>query len=383
MMEFNKIKVAIYCATIFGGGATVAVKNQQANLCQATDCKVFSFREYNLFNKIIFSINRIVDRFVHIVFFSKNPIFHSSNFISGCVPETLNVFNPDIVFVHWVSNGAISRKIIDKMPGKKILVLHDSWWNCGFEHHPRLGIRSMRKFDQFILKRKVRMLGQFDYIIAPSMWQLHSFLSVYPDFTSKSHVIRNFFPIFDVRASCYTDLFNICCVGHNLLDDYHKGAEGVRALIDFVDRNNISCKITIIGRVKKQILKEFSCYSFLDFVGPLSNVEVLEQFSKADIFCNFSELENYSYVNIEAQLCGAFLLTWNVGGNAETIVDKSCGLVLPFNDQGALFCSLIEIMNDLDNFRSTRISRIELAARSFNNQDVLFQHLELIDELLT
>ena len=48
--------------------------------------------------------------------------------------------------------------------------------------------------------------------------------------------------------------------------------------------------------------------------------ELIEMYSAADLFLNLSYCENYPTVNIEAIACGTPVLTYDVGGSSETLV---------------------------------------------------------------
>jgi putative colanic acid biosynthesis glycosyltransferase len=56
------------------------------------------------------------------------------------------------------------------------------------------------------------------------------------------------------------------------------------------------------------------------FLTRTSSVKTLaEIYTAADFFCNPTHEDNYPTTNLEAQACGTWVITYDVGGSKETL----------------------------------------------------------------
>ncbi len=66
---------------------------------------------------------------------SDNRSTFSMNIIKGISRNKINIINPDIVNLHWISNEMISLKEISKIKIPIVWTLVDMWLFCGGEHY--------------------------------------------------------------------------------------------------------------------------------------------------------------------------------------------------------------------------------------------------------
>lgn len=69
--------------------------------------------------------------------------------------------------------------------------------------------------------------------------------------------------------------------------------------------------------------------------------ELAEIYSSADIFFNPTHADTYPTVNLEAQACGTYVITYDVGGAAETI-HPNMGVAIPVGELDAAVCAIKE-----------------------------------------
>jgi teichuronic acid biosynthesis glycosyltransferase TuaC len=72
------------------------------------------------------------------------------------------------------------------------------------------------------------------------------------------------------------------------------------------------------------------------FVGPLPHAEIARWLAAADLFCLATSNEGRANVILEALACGIPVVTTDVGGSREVIVEGADGLLVPFGDPEAL-----------------------------------------------
>jgi glycosyltransferase involved in cell wall biosynthesis len=84
--------------------------------------------------------------------------------------------------------------------------------------------------------------------------------------------------------------------------------------------------------------------------------ELAAIYSAADVFVNPTREDTYPTVNIEALACGTPVVTFDAGGSPE-IPDKSCGAVVPVDDNEALLHEVIRICEDRPFKREACLAR--------------------------
>ena len=75
--------------------------------------------------------------------------------------------------------------------------------------------------------------------------------------------------------------------------------------------------------------------------------ELIEIYSAADVFVNPTLEDNYPTVNLEAQACGTYTITFDSGGTGETIIDPSLGSICSEKDAKGM-------RKELDELRKAR-----------------------------
>jgi len=104
--------------------------------------------------------------------------------------------------------------------------------------------------------------------------------------------------------------------------DQRKGLRHFLELADILEDDEI---IVLVGLTKKQV-KNLPA----NIIGITKTHDVQELvgiYSAADVFVNPTLEDNYPTVNLEAQACGTYTVTFDSGGTRETIIDPSHGIV--------------------------------------------------------
>lgn len=103
-----------------------------------------------------------------------------------------------------------------------------------------------------------------------------------------------------------------------------KGLEHFVELAGMLQQDEI---IVLVGLTQKQIS---SLSGNIIGISRTNNVqELVEIYSAADVFLNPTLEDNYPTVNLEAQACGTYIITFDSGGSKETIIGPSHGTIIP------------------------------------------------------
>ncbi len=178
------------------------------------------------------------------------------------------------------------------------------------------------------------------------------------------------------------DTINILCVGrlgeHKgqgwLLDVYRQA----RA------RFNRPCRLILVGRDEGG---EASLRAAVDaagladevvFTGELSDEELAQAYTSADVFVLFSHYEAFGLVYFEAMICGVPVLTHDVGANRELLTRGA--VVVPRFDQPEAVAGLVRLVNDSVYRRQLGADAREYAHSEFTWEAVSRKYLDLYQE---
>lgn len=348
------------------------------------ECKVFYFRgekfgDVQIGTKIGFYRNAIIARILD------NDGFCLKNYTKKLIKK-LKEFNPDVIHIHCLHGYTINSELLFnylEYSNKKVIwTMHDNWavtghcayaefrkcekwktgcFNCNaINDYPKAFIDFSKK--NYLKKRDIFTKLSKDnlMIISPSKWMDdiigYSFLNEY-----KHRVIYNGInnELFINKKSKRENL--VLCVAS--VWDERKNLNDVLKL----SKNLREWKIIVIGKIQQKI--DYSKYSNIEFLPRTSNrEELVNLYNKAKILFNPTLGDNFPTVNLEAQLCGLMVLTYNTGGSTETnlgnleIVDS-----LENVSDKMLYTSIYNIKTIMDN--------------PFTKEKMAQEYLKVIEEL--
>jgi putative colanic acid biosynthesis glycosyltransferase len=105
--------------------------------------------------------------------------------------------------------------------------------------------------------------------------------------------------------------------------------------------------------------------------------ELAEIYTAADVFFNPTLEDNYPTVNLEAQACGTYVITFDSGGTKETIVSKESGIAIKP-------CNAEDIMNLIRVLRSKgrKAANVDSSARSvISHRFMVSSYISLYEKL--
>jgi putative colanic acid biosynthesis glycosyltransferase len=105
--------------------------------------------------------------------------------------------------------------------------------------------------------------------------------------------------------------------------------------------------------------------------------ELAEIYTAADVFFNPTLEDNYPTVNLEAQACGTYVITFDSGGTKETIISKESGIAIKP-------CNAEDIMNLIRVLRSKgrKAANVDSSARSvISHRFMVGSYISLYEKL--
>lgn len=324
-------------------------------------------RNYNRSSSKLIKVGRQLDVYLHYI---KQRIFDNEGLASKRATrqliKTISEISPDIVQLHNIHDHYLNYKILfgylSKTDIKVVWTFHDCWaftghcfhfvskncdkWKSKCEDCPLKHIYPNTLFDNskrnFLLKKI--LFGEFRNltIVSCSAWMNDL---VNESFFKDTHklIIHNGIDLGVFRPLPVKDnkenrtLFSLLFVS-NLWNE-SKGFNDIEKLYSKLDE---TYQITVVGLSKKQISQMPKSINCLERTNSVE--ELVELYSKADVFINPTYADTFPTVNIESLACGTPVITYRTGGAPETI-DENTGIVV---EQGNVD-EIVEALNLIKN----------------------------------
>lgn len=131
---------------------------------------------------------------------------------------------------------------------------------------------------------------------------------------------------------------------------------------------------------QEKLSEELGLKSKVIFTGYRKDIP--EIIADLDIFALSSLTESLGIVNLEAMAMGKPVISFDVGGVFELVIDKETGLLIPPRDTQALAKAIVNLINDkekIKNMGSTGRKRVE---ENFTLDITVKKHQELYDSIV-
>jgi len=317
------------------------------------------------------------------------------------------VEDADIIYLHWVLNGFMNLRSIEKLARLKkpiILYMHDTWTITGGCHHflhcekyktacqrcplfknPKPNDLASKEFS-----KKLKLFSKYDnlYFVAPSKWLFDA---------AKESALTKSKRIFHIPNILEEDIFKpidktvakklvgldesskTIAFGAIAIESPYKGWKYLQEALEILHRKNDE-----LGNLKINVLIFGSGYNkriadaipfktkFAGFLG--SDYATSLMYNAADVFVAPSLADNLPYTVLEATSCSTPVTAFDVGGIPELIAHKKNGYLAKHKNaedlaEGIRFC----LESHIDGYRLPQYE-----------PDLVFnQYRELMNEVLS
>jgi glycosyltransferase involved in cell wall biosynthesis len=141
----------------------------------------------------------------------------------------------------------------------------------------------------------------------------------------------------------------------------------------------------IVGMPDAEFAKELASYNDLPnfhVIGPIPNANLPVFYNFIDCFVLPTFFENFSITILEAMACGLPVITSNVGGVPEAVIDGKNGFLLPPGDDEALFMAVKRMSQQSALRRQMGAFAIEFVRERFSLDMSLRSTLRVYDKLM-
>ena len=306
---------------------------------------------------------------------------------------------PDVIHLHNIHGYYLNYPILFeflKEYGRPIIwTLHDCWsftghcayydfvkcnrWIAGCHDCPQLRSypasimmdRSARNYED----KRISFLGLENLTFVPvSDWLdqdiKKSFLKDYPSLVIHNGIDLD---VFRPREKQTKDKNTYIVLGVASVWEKRKGLD------EFVTLRKLlpdSYNIVLVGLSKEQIS---GLPNGIKGISRTDSVEELvDLYSKADVFVNPTLEDNFPTTNLEALACGTPVITYDTGGSPEAI-DEMTGVVVPYKDVNKLAQEIQRVCEEhpIDSYNCRK-----RAEKYFNKQSAFKSYIELYNTLI-
>lgn len=341
---------------------------------------VNSYRFANLLDNIFGAINTIL--------FDNNLNICSS--ATKRLIKRIKEFNPDIVNIHnlhgYYVNVEMLFNFLKEYNKPVVLTLHDAWTMTGYCPH----------FDGINCKKYLTKCNKCEYGFAYPFSLFKQ--NVENDYLKKKELFNSLNNLTIITPSKWLkECADNSILKNNRIEVINNGID----LEVFKKSKEKSKKFTVLALAsvwtKEKGLDELNkIIPLLDkdieviVVGKNSNKvkgaitvertdnkqELVDLYSKANVFINPTLQETFGLVNVEANACGTPVITYKTGGSPETISEKS-GVVVEKHD----YQKMADEINNL--YKSNRFVESEIVDNSkrYNSKDMFDKYKKLFEQL--
>jgi glycosyltransferase involved in cell wall biosynthesis len=284
--------------------------------------------------------------------------------------------NPDIIHLHNIHGYYLNIEVLfdflKSFDKPVVWTLHDCWaftghcshftyakcerWKTGCYSCPekKLYPKSVlldNSKSNYQRKRKTFTGVRNMTLVTPSQWLAElvkeSFLAQYPVKVIPNGVDIS---IFKPTPSDFRKRFGLASkfviLGVANVWDRRKGFDYFLELSKYLSDDEV---IVLVGVSDKQI--KMLPRNIIGIKRTSSAKELAEIYTAADVFFNPTLGESFSLVNLEAQACGTYVITFDSGGTSESIASQESGMAIKP-------CSAKYILDLVKNLKSTGTKRV-------------------------
>lgn len=311
----------------------------------------------------------------------------------------LKMWKPDLIHLHnlhgWYLNYRILFRYVKQHNIPVVWTLHDCWaftaqcphftiakcdkWKTGCHHCPQHRDYPETYIDRtrtmWKLKKEWFTGVENMTIVTPSQWLAdlvkESYLKEYP-----VKVIHNGIDltIFKPTSSDFREKYH--CEGKKILLGVAFGwgkRKGLDVFLELARRLDDRYQIVLVGtdeNVDRQLPE-----NIISIHRTMSQQELAEIYTAADLFVNPTREEVLGLVNIEALACGTPVLTFRSGGSPEC-VDEKCGSIIACDDVDTMEQEIVRICEEMPYLEADCISK----ARQFDKNYIFLDYLKLYEK---
>lgn len=355
------------------------------------------------FSKIYPSLNGVL---LGMLYGNKERRVFSSAVTPHDISRRINEINPDIVNLHWVTDGFLKIEHLKKIRQPIVWSLHDMWPFTGGCHYdlgcgkylqscgacPALGSKKEHDMSRWLFNRKKKTFKEVNdlTIVGLSRWlgacaEKSSLLK-----DRRTEILPNgidvniFKPVDKITARKMLNLpLNKKMVLFGAMNPQANPVKGYKHLVaalHHVRNEHLNFLIFGTSYPQKHLGLKYEAHYLGKFADDLSLAVV---YSAADVVVVPSVQENLSNVIMEALACGTPVVAFNIGGNGDMIAHQQNGYLAAPLEAKDLANGIDWVIEDADRWHQLSATARKQVVENYSLEKVAYQYKELFSELIT
>lgn len=399
-----------------GGAARAAYRLHKALLSKEIDSHMlvqskfsddFTVEAYtkSVFQNVWMKVRTILDTLPVRFYKNRTKTLFSPSWIGfNNIVNQINAINPDVVHLHWISNGMIKIEDLVRIKAPIVWTLHDNWsftggchimWECDkYKKNcgtcPRLGSTKEKDLSRSIFNRKRKTYAKLPkmVVVGLSKW--------ITDCTKQSSLLKNHY-IVNIPNPIDTNIFKpmdkkqartlwnlpsdkklILFGAMSATSDINKGFKELIESLDLLNDQNI--EFVIFGSSEPKQKQPFKMKTH--YLGHLNDdVSLVSLYSAVDLMVVPSLQETLPQTASEAMACGAPVVAFGHTGLLDIVEHKKTGyLAEPFQKNDLAFG--IEWVLNTNNYNYLSINGREKIVNEFESAFIASRYVELYNNII-
>lgn len=336
---------------------------------------------------------------VHKLIYGEKNVKFSPGFFGYDITK-LDLFqNADIIHLHWICNGFVDIKNLQKINKPIVWTLRDMWAMTGgchyslgcdrFEHQcgkcPHLDSQRERDISTILQERKKEVYKKEIRFVGISNWitdqaKRSSLLRDYNIKTISNNIdLKKFFPSEKTEARKNLQLPNdkpILLFGAQYVNSAYKGYD---ILLEILMKLDFEACVVFFGRNSPSKIRNPKIES--RYLGYLSKQELQKAYSAADVFISTSKMEAFGKTVAESMACGTPVVCFDETGSADIVDHKINGYLAKQFETDDMITGIKYLLEEADDstFGSHAIEKVN---RCFDGNIIAEKYVDLYNQVI-
>lgn len=340
-----------------------------------------SVSTFSFFGKLCIFTFRILEKII-IFLFNKSKFHQSLNIFNTFIKKKIEVYNPDIINLHWINRSMISLNEINNLKSKLVISLHDMWFFSPTQHY---FIKEEKKnfISKYCWKIKKKIIYKKNiFFITHNKWMLDQIINRHPKLKNKIFLSNNY-PIdtnlfkprnkINLRKKYKLPLNKkIIFFSAQDINDERKGFKYYMEIVKKLSNNKDLFFLSLGNNVANAEIYEN--YKHINFI---PNKRSSELYSLSDIFLCTSTIDNLPLTILEALSSGNLVISFDNGGAKNVL--KNIGYVFKISKINYL----IKLIDNLDEklLKKKSIQSRKFAKKNFNKKIIADSYNKIFKEI--
>jgi len=355
----------------------------------------------NITSAIINIIRKKIDRLPEIFYRKRERKIFNSGIIGYDFTKTKEYIEADIIHLHWINEGFVNMKTLNKINKPIVWTIRDMWPFTGGCHYSiectkyktgcgncdQLNSNTNYDLSRLVVNRKKRYIPKSLKIIGISNWiteqAKNSFLFKNFDVRTIENNIntKNFIPIDKKNAKKILNISTnkkIILAGATSLNHFYKGFDKYLEALKYLDKNEyILCFFgTLDNSIAENLGFEYKSFGFLH-----DNISLRILYSAADVFVAPSIMDAFGKTIAEAMSCGTPTVCFNATGPRDIVDHKINGYLAKAFEPSDMANGIRWVLDNNNSKNINEKARNKIVTH-FDSEVVAKKYIELYNETL-